>query len=68
MPSSGRATALPAQEGDPCVTVGASCRQDMDPVGLCPFPRRSVLRCAPGRTRSQSSACFPALPPFCFPG
>lgn len=58
MPSSGRPTALPAQEGDPCVTVGAACRQDMDPVGLCPFSRRSVLRGAPGaRAQLVSQLC-----------
>lgn len=34
------------------VALGAACRQDMDPVGLCPFPRRSVLWRAPG-TRAQ---------------
>lgn len=60
-------TAVLRRKEDPCVAMGAACRQDKDPAGLCPFPRRTVLRCAPGRTGSQSSTFFPALATLVFP-
>ncbi|XP_075628992.1 uncharacterized protein LOC142604671 [Balearica regulorum gibbericeps] len=41
-----------------CVAVGAACRQDIGPVGLCPFPRHAMLRGEDGRARVKVVSQF----------